>query len=125
MLHVIHLSFLIDAQSCPTLCNPLDCNSPGSYLLGIFQARILEWVAISSSKGSSQLRDRTCIFSICRWILYQLSHLQSPTNCYRNTNQNGQNGHHQKLTNNKCWRGCGEKGNSLALWWECKFIQPF
>ena len=31
----------------------------------------------------------------------------------------------KKLTNNKCWRGCGEKGNSLALWWECKCIQPF
>ena len=38
-------------QSCPTLCNPLDCSPPGSSVHGIFWARILEWVAISSSPG--------------------------------------------------------------------------
>ena len=41
------------AQSCPTLCYPMDCSLPGSSVLGIFQARILEWIAISSSRGSS------------------------------------------------------------------------
>ena len=35
------------AQSCPTLCNPMDCSLPGSSIHGIFQARVLEWVAIS------------------------------------------------------------------------------
>ena len=45
------------AQSCPTLCDPMDCSPPGSTVHGILQARILEWVAISLSKGSSQLRD--------------------------------------------------------------------
>ena len=35
----------VHAQSCPTLCNPLDCSPPGSSVHGIFQARILEWVA--------------------------------------------------------------------------------
>ena len=40
-------------QSCPTLCNSMDCNPLGSSVPGILQARILEWVAISSSKGSS------------------------------------------------------------------------
>ena len=45
------------AQSCPTLCNPMDCSLPGSSVHGIFQARILEWVAIFFSRGSSQLRD--------------------------------------------------------------------
>ena len=49
------------AQSCLTLCNPKDCNLPGSYVRGIFQARMLEWVAISSSRGSSRSRDRTHI----------------------------------------------------------------
>ena len=41
------------AQSCPTLCDPMDCNPPGSSVHEIFQARILEWVAISFSRGSS------------------------------------------------------------------------
>ena len=40
------------AQLCPILCDPLDHRPPGSSLLGIFQARILEWVGISSSRGS-------------------------------------------------------------------------
>ena len=44
------------AQSCPTLCNPVDCSPPGSSVYGIFQARILEWVATPSSRGSSQPR---------------------------------------------------------------------
>ena len=47
-------------QSRLTLCDTLDCNPPGSSVHGIFQARILEWVAISSSRGSSQPRDQTC-----------------------------------------------------------------
>ena len=41
------------AQSCPTLCNPMDCSLLGSSVHGIFQARVLEWVAISFSRGSS------------------------------------------------------------------------
>ena len=45
------------AQLCPTLCDPMDCSLPGSSLYGIFQARILEWVAISFSRRSSQPRD--------------------------------------------------------------------
>ena len=46
------------AQSCPTLCDPMDCSLPGSSIHGIFQARVLEWVAISFSRGSSWPRDR-------------------------------------------------------------------
>ena len=45
------------AQSCPTLCDPVDCSLPGSSVLGILQARVPEWVAISFSRGSSQPRD--------------------------------------------------------------------
>ena len=44
-------------QSCPTLCNQMDCSPPGSFILGIFQARVVEWVTISFSRGSSQPRD--------------------------------------------------------------------
>ena len=45
-------------QSCPTLCDPVDCSPPGSSVHEILQARILEWVAISFSRGSSRPRDR-------------------------------------------------------------------
>ena len=48
---------LLVAQSCPTLCEPMDCSPPGSSVHGIVQARILEWVAVSFSRGSSQPRD--------------------------------------------------------------------
>ncbi|XDA86127.1 hypothetical protein R6Z07F_015879 [Ovis aries] len=61
------------AQSCPTLCNPTDCSPAGSSVHGILQARILEWVAISSSKGSPRPRDQThisCIPCTGRRILY-------------------------------------------------------
>ena len=45
-----------------TLCNPMDCSLPSSSVHGILQARIPEWVAMPSSRRSSQLRDRTCCF---------------------------------------------------------------
>ena len=48
-------------QSCPTLCDPVDCSLPESSVHGILQARILEWVAMLSSRGSSLPRDRICI----------------------------------------------------------------
>ena len=47
------------AQSCPILCDPMDCSLPGSSVHGIFQERVLEWVVISFSRGSSQPMDRT------------------------------------------------------------------
>ena len=52
------------AQSCLTLCDPMDCSLPGSSVHGIFQARILEWVAISFSRGSSWPRDWTQVSRI-------------------------------------------------------------
>ena len=48
-------------QLCLTLSNPMDCSPPGSSVHGILQPRIQEWVAIPFSRGSSQLRDWTCI----------------------------------------------------------------
>ena len=57
----IHINFIeievLVARS--NLCNPMDCSPPGSSVHGILQARVLEWVAISFSRGSSQPRDRT------------------------------------------------------------------
>ena len=52
------------AQSCPTLCDPMDSSLPDSAIHGIFQARILEWAAISFSRGSSQPRDQTRVSCI-------------------------------------------------------------
>ena len=69
------------AQSCPTLCDPMDCSLPGSSAHGIFQARVQEWVAISFSRRSSWSRDRTCVPCISctgRWILYHQHHLGRP-----------------------------------------------
>ena len=52
------------AQSCLTLCDPMDCNLLGFSIHGILQARVLEWIAISFSRGSSWHRDRTRVSRI-------------------------------------------------------------
>ena len=52
------------AQSCLTLCDPVDCSPLGSFIHGILQARIVEWVAISFSRRSSQPRGRTQVSHI-------------------------------------------------------------
>ena len=65
-------------QLCLTVYNPLDCSPPGSSVPEILQARILEWVAVPSSRGSSQPRDRThvsYVSCIGRWVLYHYCHL--------------------------------------------------
>ena len=65
-------------QSCPTLCDPMDCSLPGSSVHGISQARILEWIAISFSRESSQLRDQTCVSCIAgRFFTILVSHQRS------------------------------------------------
>ena len=64
------------------LCNPVDCDRSGSSAHGTFQARILEWVAISFSEGSSQPRNQThvsCCFLHCRRILYPVEPFGKPT----------------------------------------------
>ena len=67
------------AQSCPTLCDPMDYSLPHSSIHGIFQAKVLEWVAISFSRGSSWPRDWTWVSLHCRQMLYLLSHQGGPT----------------------------------------------
>ena len=58
------------ANSCPTVCNLMDCSTPGSSIQAFFQARILEWVAVSFSRGSFRIRDWTHVSCIGRRILY-------------------------------------------------------
>ena len=76
------------ALSCVWLfCDPMDCGWPDSFVHGISQARILEWIAISSFRGPSWPRDQTCISYIChigRQILYLLSHLGGPRSPWNN-----------------------------------------
>ena len=66
-------------QSCLTLCDPTDCSPPGSSVHELVQVRMLQWVAVPSSRGSSPSRDQTCISYIScigRQVLY---HLGSPS----------------------------------------------
>ena len=68
-------------QLCLTLCDPMDCSLPGSSAHGILPARILGWVAMLSSRGSSRPRDRihiSCVFCIERQVLYHWHPLGSP-----------------------------------------------
>ena len=73
------------AQSCPTLCDPKDCNPPGSIVHEIFQTRVLEWVAIFSSRGPSRPRDQaliSCGSCIGRRILYLCAIQGAPLQAY-------------------------------------------
>ena len=62
--------YCLVANLCPTLCDPMDYNPPSSPVHGISEARILEWVVISFSHGSSWPRDWTHVSCTGRWILY-------------------------------------------------------
>ena len=83
----------------PTLCNPTDCSPPGSSVHGIPQARILEWVAILSSRGSSWPRDGThvsCSFCIGRWVLYFWATWEALFSIWDTLRQQGGENYHDK-----------------------------
>ena len=75
-------------QLCPTLCDPMDCSLRGSSIHGIFQARVLEWVAISFSRGSYQPRDWTWVSRIVgrRFTVWATREVQKQK--YRSMEQN-------------------------------------
>ena len=60
-------------QSCLSLCVLIDCSPPGSSVRGILQARILEWVAMSFSRASSQQGSNSCLFHLLHWQADSLS----------------------------------------------------
>ena len=62
----VYVVCVLATQSCPALCDPMDCSPAGSSVHGILQVRIVEWVAISFSRGSSQPRDQT-------WLSHNIS----------------------------------------------------
>ena len=73
------------AQSCRLFCGPMDCSLPGSSIHGIFQARILEWVAISFSRRSSWTRDRTWVSHIVGrrftfWAIREVLNIEDTSN---------------------------------------------
>ena len=89
-------------KSCPTVCDPMDCSPPGSSVHGISQARILEWIAISFSRGSSQPRDQTLISCISKRILYHWAAIRL-THTHTHTH-----------THTQIWRSkvrCGRRGS--------------
>ena len=73
------------ARSCPTLCYHMGCSPPGSSVHGISQARILEWVVISSSEESSQLRDQIP-FPVLAGGFPTAEPLGSPVSLHQNLN---------------------------------------
>ena len=70
----VNILDISQSRSAVWLCHTMDCSLPCSSLRGILQARILEWIAVSFSRGSSQPRDQTQVSCVARWILYHLSH---------------------------------------------------
>ena len=60
---------VVVTQSCPNLCDPMDCSPPGSSVHGICQARILKWISIPFAKESSQRRDWSRVSCIAGWFL--------------------------------------------------------
>ena len=73
-LNIWLLKVKLVAQWCLTLCDPVDCSLPGSYVHGIFQARTPEWAAISFSRGSSLPKGLNPGLQHCRQTLYPLNH---------------------------------------------------
>ena len=72
-MHFIHIFYLslcycLASKLCPTLCDLMDCSPPGSSVHGISQARILEWLSISFSRGSSQPSNQTWVPCIAGWF---------------------------------------------------------
>ena len=81
-IFVYGVNWLIEvAQSCLTLCDPMDYSLPGFSIHGIFQARVLEWVVISFSRRSSWFRDQTQVFSISgRWFTFWATSVRKCSN---------------------------------------------
>ena len=65
--------FCVCAQSCPTVHDPLDCSPPGFSVHGIFQARILEWVVISSSRIFPTQGSNSCLLRLLHWQVDSLT----------------------------------------------------
>ena len=100
------------AQSYPTLCDPMDCSLSGSSVHGIFQARVLEWIAISFSRGCSRPRNQTRVSHIAgrRFTVWATREVQIPMRLLHNL---------VPSVENQKWRDLSRTANNLtnkALW---------
>ena len=107
------------AQSCPTLYDPIDYSMPGSSVCGISQTRILEWVAISSSRGSSWPRYRTHVSCVGRQFLHRWATREAPgriITAFKNKIFNHQSGLYtsRSLRNLVNWYDCLSTGSIIA-----------
>ena len=120
------------AQSCPTVCDPMDCSVPRSSVHGIFQAIVLEWVAISFSRGSSWPRDRTQVSLIVDrrftvWATREavkanvLRFCASPGN-YRHFSLSGAQPVPQFLFSSVCLPA---SDHLRCFWWHCCIVCDF
>ena len=82
MIQQSHAILCLVAQSCPTLCTLLECSPPGLSVHGVSQARTLEWVAISFSRGSSWLRNWTRVFCIAGGFFTSWATRETPQQSY-------------------------------------------
>ena len=104
------------AQSCQTLCDCMDCSPPGSSVCGISQARILEWVAILSSRGSSWPQGLNPDLLHWRQILYHWATWQAPREDLQMVNKQWKDAKHQKpLGKNKSKSQCYTASHLLGL----------
>ena len=128
--HYLSLSESEVAQSCPTLCDPMDCSLPGSSIHGIFQAIVLDSVSISFSRGSSPPRDWTRVSCIVdrRFTIWAIREdLMACQNANENNNEISPHTHQDDYYLNprkqqSRW-GCGEVEILVPCWWEYKMIQ--
>ena len=96
-------------QLCPTLYDTMDCSLPGSSVHGIIQARILEWVAMPSFRGSSWPRDRIHVSCLGRQVLYDYHHLGNTFMTQWNLITS------QGLTSK--YHHTGHQGFNIWFWW--------
>ena len=87
-IYVQTVCVCVCAQLCPTLCDPMDCSPSSSSVHGILQARIVEWVAMPSCRGSSRPRDQThisCLSCLAGRLFLLLSHQESCIHTHTHT----------------------------------------
>ena len=109
------------------LCNPMDCSPPGSSVLGLSQAGILEPGALSVSRGSSPLRDLitpvSCIFCIVRRVLYHYTYVSTPHRSRSRTFPISRKtlSHEDTHRSDLCYHGCYNRrlilGHVLVQYW--------